>query len=139
LLLSNRTRQVFDTDALTAWKPSKRPRSGTLFFENLPDGLVGDLGMAMRLGVGDAFIEQPGIQFLQASASQARREEALAHQADLVLDLAFLPARAPIEQDFGCLKRFKRVALRCEKTTRNFVSIVGLAAALCLIKLVHAA
>src|SRR6516165_1660468 len=29
LLLSNRTRQVFDTEALTAWKPSKRPRSGT--------------------------------------------------------------------------------------------------------------
>ena len=25
LLLSKRTRQVFETDAVTAWKPSKRP------------------------------------------------------------------------------------------------------------------
>jgi hypothetical protein len=35
------------------------------------------------------------------------------------------------------LKRFKRVALRCEKTARNFRSIVSFAAGLCLIKFVH--
>ncbi|WP_425312457.1 transposase [Methylocella tundrae] len=34
-------------------------------------------------------------------------------------------ARARIEQGFGRLKRFKRVALRCEKTARNFRSIVA--------------
>ena len=33
-----------------------------LRLERLPDRLFGQLGMAMRLGVGDAFIEQPGIQ-----------------------------------------------------------------------------
>ena len=33
-------------------------------------------------------------------------------------------ARARIEQGVGRLKRFKRVALRCEKTERNFRSIV---------------
>jgi transposase len=48
-------------------------------------------------------------------------------------------ARARIEQGIGRLKRFKRVALRCEKTARNFRSVVGLAAALCLIKFVHTA
>ena len=32
-------------------------------------------------------------------------------------------ARARIEQGFGRLKRFKRVALRCEKTAQNFRSI----------------
>ncbi len=32
--------------------------------------------------------------------------------------------RARIEQTAGKLKRFKRVALRCEKTKRNFASIV---------------
>ena len=48
-------------------------------------------------------------------------------------------ARARIEQGFGRLKRFKRVALRCEKTARNFRSIVSLAAGLCLIKFVHTA
>lgn len=46
-------------------------------------------------------------------------------------------ARARIEQGFGRLKRFKRVALRCEKTARNFRSIVSFAAGLCLIKFVH--
>ena len=34
-------------------------------------------------------------------------------------------ARSRIEQGIGRLKRFKRVALRCEKTARNFRSIVS--------------
>jgi transposase len=46
-------------------------------------------------------------------------------------------ARSRIEQGVGRLKRFKRVALRCEKTARNFRSIVSFAAGLCLIKFVH--
>ena len=46
-------------------------------------------------------------------------------------------ARARIEQGVGRLKRFKRVALRCEKTAQNFRSIVSFAAGLCLIKFVH--
>jgi transposase len=48
-------------------------------------------------------------------------------------------ARARIEQGVGRLKRFKRLALRCEKTKRNFRSIVSFAAGLCLIKFVHTA
>ena len=48
-------------------------------------------------------------------------------------------ARARIEQGVGRLKRFKRVALRCEKTAQNFRSIVAFAAGLCLIKFVHTA
>ena len=51
------------------------------------------LGMAVRLGVGDALVEQPGVQLLVALEPQPRREEALAHQPDLVLDLPLLPAR----------------------------------------------
>jgi transposase len=43
-------------------------------------------------------------------------------------------ARGRIEQGFG---RLKRVALRCEKTARNFRSIVSFAAGLCLVKFVH--
>jgi transposase len=46
-------------------------------------------------------------------------------------------ARSRIEQGVGRLRRFKRVALRCEKTARNFRSIVSFAAGLCLIKFVH--
>lgn len=52
---------------------------------------------------------------------------------------ALYKARSRIEQGFGRLKRFKRVALRCEKTAANFRSIVSFAAGLCLIKFVHTA
>ncbi len=45
--------------------------------------------------------------------------------------------RARIEQTVGKLKRFKRVALRCEKTAQNYGSFVALALAFVLIKPVH--
>ena len=47
--------------------------------------------------------------------------------------------RARIEQAVGKIKRFKRVALRCEKTRRNFASFVALAAGFILLKSVHTA
>lgn len=47
--------------------------------------------------------------------------------------------RARIEQAIRKLKRFKRVALRCEKTKRNFASFVALAAGFILLKSVHTA
>src|SRR5580698_10976060 len=49
--------------------------------------------MVMRLGVGDALVEQPGVQFVKVLEAQPRREEALANQSNLVLDLPLLPAR----------------------------------------------
>ena len=52
---------------------------------------------------------------------------------------ALYRGRARIEQAVGKLKRFKRVALRCEKTKRNFAAIVALAAAFVLVKSVHTA
>ena len=57
---------------------------------------------------------------------------------------AFFPktlykARARIEQAVGKLKRFKRIALRCEKTAQNFGSFVALALGFILIKSVHTA
>src|SRR5712664_1909900 len=61
--------------------------------EHLPDCLLGQFWMAMRLGVGDAFIEQPGVQLIIVFEPQSRREEALTDQPDLVLDLSLLPAR----------------------------------------------
>lgn len=47
--------------------------------------------------------------------------------------------RARIEQTFGKLKRFKRVAFRCEKTAQNFASFVSLALGFVLMKSVHTA
>ena len=52
---------------------------------------------------------------------------------------ALYKGRARIEQGVGKLKRFKRIALRCEKTALNFLSFVHLAAGFILIKSVHTA
>lgn len=52
---------------------------------------------------------------------------------------ALYRGRARIEQAVGKLKRFKRIALRCEKTARNFRAFVALAATFILIKSVHTA
>jgi transposase len=50
---------------------------------------------------------------------------------------ALYKARARIEQAVGKLKRFKRIALRCEKTASNYGSFVALALGFILIKSVH--
>lgn len=57
---------------------------------------------------------------------------------------AFFPkilyaGRARIEQGNGKLKRFKRIALRCEKTAQNFAAFVSLACTFILVKSVHTA
>lgn len=52
---------------------------------------------------------------------------------------ALYKGRARIAQTVGKLKRFKRVALRCEKTKTNFAAIVAIAASFILIKSVHTA
>src|ERR1700679_1805756 len=66
---------------------------GPLLLEHLPDRPLGPLGMAVRLGPGDAFVHEPGVQLVVALEPQPRREEALTHEPDRVLDLALLPAR----------------------------------------------
>lgn len=85
-------------------------------------------------------------------ASKANREAARTHGAIPVIphksNEKHQPAwfartlyrgRARIEQAVGKLKRFKRIALRCEKTKRNFASFVALAAGFILVKSVHTA
>ena len=47
--------------------------------------------------------------------------------------------RARIEQTIGKLKRFKRVALRCEKTDISYAAIISFACGLMLVKSVHTA
>ena len=47
--------------------------------------------------------------------------------------------RARIEQAMGKLKRFKRVALRCEKTAESYSAIVAFACIMILVKSVHTA
>lgn len=48
-------------------------------------------------------------------------------------------ARARVEQFIGKLKRFRRVAMRCEKMARHYASFVALACVFILVKSVHTA
>jgi transposase len=52
---------------------------------------------------------------------------------------ALYKGRARIEQTIGKLKRFKRIALRCEKTAQNFASFISLACTFIWAKSVHTA
>ena len=47
--------------------------------------------------------------------------------------------RARIEQTIGKLKRFKRIAFRCEKTIASFAALVSFACSIMLVKSVHTA
>ena len=66
--------------------PSNLHQLRSFRLESLPDRAVGQFGMLVRFGVGDASVEQPGVQLLVARYPQPRREETLAHHPDLVLD-----------------------------------------------------
>ena len=48
-------------------------------------------------------------------------------------------ARALIEQTIGKLKRYKRVAMRCEKTDTSYAAFISFACGLMLVKSVHTA
>ena len=52
---------------------------------------------------------------------------------------ALYRGRARIKQAVGKLKRFKRSALRCEKTKTNFASFVALAIGFVLVQFSHTA
>jgi hypothetical protein len=73
---------------LTGWLPLPRTP---------PDRALALFGMAISLGVGDAFVGQPAVQILQRLEAQSRREEAFPHQPDLVLDLTLLPPDAGVQ------------------------------------------
>jgi hypothetical protein len=72
--------------------PGIRDEAGTFGFEHLPDGLVTQFGMTVRLGVSDALVQQPAIQLVVAFDPKSWGEEPLPYQTDLVLDLTLLPA-----------------------------------------------
>ena len=46
----------------------------------------------MGFGVGDAFVQQPGVQLVEGFEPQPWREEALPDEPNLILDLSLLPA-----------------------------------------------
>src|SRR5690606_28713105 len=77
----------------TVEAPGIGDQAGAFFLEDVPDCALALLGVPVRPGPGDALVGQPAVQILQRLEAEPRREEALAHQTDLVLDLPLLPAR----------------------------------------------
>jgi hypothetical protein len=71
-------------------------------------------------------------------AAAARREVELAVKPSFFPRLLY-KTRARIQQIIGKLKRFKRIALRCEKTAKNHGSFIAFACAIIWIKSVHTA
>jgi transposase len=77
---------------------------------------------------------------------QAARERGICpiipYRSNIKAKPAFFPktlykTRARIEQTMGKLKRFKRIALRCEKTAQNYAALVAFACGIILLKSVH--
>ena len=60
-----------------------------LRLEHLSDRLLGQLWMGMRLGVGGAFIEQPGVQLVKILEPQTRREEPLSKGGKIARRMTF--------------------------------------------------
>ena len=85
--------------ALTAFStnPSKGPahlhQARALFLEHVPDRALLELRMFDALGVSDALIFQPRIQFGETLHARLGPEQLVAQIADLVLDLTLLPSR----------------------------------------------
>ena len=59
--------------------------------------------------------------------------------AAALLRIPHYKLRARIERTIGKLKRFKRVAMRCEKTDTSYSAIISFACGLMLVKSVHTA
>src|SRR5215510_15606984 len=64
--LGDRGRHGMESIEPTRIRHELRP----LGLEDLPDGSVDELRMPMRLGVSNAFIEQPGVQLVQRLKAQ---------------------------------------------------------------------
>ena len=102
-----------------------------------------DIGpdIAPRAVIGDKGYDS------KANRSAARRRgicPVIPYRENVVVRPKFFPralykGRARIEQGIGRLKRFKRIALRCEKTAQNFAAFISLAGAFIWAKSVHTA
>jgi transposase len=102
-----------------------------------------DLGpdITPRAAVGDKGYDSTGTR---SAARERRICPVIPFRSSARTRPGFFPkalyrARARIEQLVGKLKRFKRVALRCEKTAQNYGSVVALALGFILVKSVHTA
>jgi len=83
----------------------------------------------------------------KANRDAARRRgicPIIPHRSNTRVRPSFFPKRlyrlrARVEQFIGKIKRFKRIAMRCEKTKQNYAAFVALACVFILVKSVHTA
>jgi transposase len=80
----------------------------------------------------------------RAAARQRGIIPVIPHRSNTIDRPKFFPkalyrTRARIEQTMGKLKRFKRIAMRCEKTDESYDAIVSFGCAIICIKSVHTA
>ena len=75
-----------------------RHKAGSLSFERLPDCLIFELRVLVRLGIGHTLVQKPCIQLVVSLETQTGCEEPFAHQPNLILDLALLPSRAAAQR-----------------------------------------
>jgi hypothetical protein len=87
--LGHRRRDGVESIERTDIRHQARP----LLFEHLPDRLVRNVGVPVRLGIGNAPVPEPGIQLGKGFELRPRHEEPSAEHAHLVLNLPLLPAR----------------------------------------------
>jgi len=71
------------------------------------------------------------------SYAKGQRGVERTHSARRFFPKRLYKLRARIEQTIGKLKRFKRVAMRCEKTDISYSAIISFACGLMLVKSVH--
>ena len=72
-------------------RPAIADQGRALVLEHLPDRPVPEHRVAMPPGVGDALVQQPGVELVVAPEAQPGGEQPPADRADLVLDLPLLP------------------------------------------------
>jgi hypothetical protein len=87
--LRHRGRQGVETVEPAAIGNEPRP----LFLEDLPDRSIRPFGMGMGLRKDQTSVEQPSVELIIAFEAGLWGEKPLADKPDLVLHLAFLPAR----------------------------------------------
>ena len=78
---------------------------------------------------------RPGLRHHPGDPGQGQRRQSA--EAPKRFGRGLYRGRARIEQAVGKLKRFKRIALRCEKTKTNFASFGALAIGFILLKFLH--
>ncbi len=118
------------TDAVQALRPTPGQASDCAQAEPLLAGLApGDTVLGDKAYDANAVLRR--VERAGGTASIPSRS---CRKSPRPFDPALYKERNRIERFFGRIKEFRRVASRCDKTARNFLSALQLAASRCLLR-----